>query len=115
MLSPTPAAATTPMTVSSKSFLINWTSRSRDDVAFHPAHDHTRIGEVADGGLDGVVVTGQLEYHPARGGFHVGAPDVGHDVEALDYFVDDGPRHQLRRKRQVQPLIHCATSNAVFR
>src|SRR2546427_303525 len=71
-----------------------------DDVALDGIDLHAPALEPRDGALERALVALELERHPSVVGLHLGAPDVGDEVEVLDQMVDDRLLDELRGKRQ---------------
>src|SRR5207248_10544972 len=70
-----------------------------EDVALHAVHGAAESLEVGDGPVELRLITVHFEDQPPRVPLHVGAPDVGDDVELLDDLVDEWAVDELLRER----------------
>src|SRR6266480_5354219 len=70
-----------------------------EDVALHAVHGAAESLEVRDGPVELRLLTVHLEDQPSGVPLHVGAPDVGNDVELLDDLVDQRAVDELLRER----------------
>src|SRR5207248_11458685 len=70
-----------------------------EDVALHSVHGAAESLEVGDGPVELRLLTVHFEDQPTGVPLHVGAPDVGDDVELLDDLVDERAVDELLGER----------------
>src|SRR5919201_281789 len=76
---------------------------SLDQVAFGRLDSDAARLEVLDAAAELVGLSVQLQQDPAFIARHVGAPDVGDDVELLPQLIDDRLGDQLLAENQLDP------------